>query len=405
MFVTEPVLKVNRVSKKFGKTISASKRILRGKLKQALFATGKELVLDDGEFYALRNVSFELYKGQALGVIGLNGSGKSTLLKIIYGLSLPDEGTVEVNGEVGGIIELGAGFKEQLTGSENIFIKGALLGKTKEQMLEVYDEIVEFSEIGDFIDSPIKNYSSGMKARLGFAVAVHIRPDILLLDEVLAVGDFKFQQKCLAKVNEMRHEMTVLFVSHSLNSIRLFCDSALVLSRGQVRKIGTPDECIKYYLEHEESTHFQKPLDSNSKIDKNHMGNFVLDETRIKDVVATWSKPKYSLNEAIELILEIEFATYYKNLVIGIPIWNKNKVLVTALNSDKSDIEFSSNKLKQKIVVSFPCYFNPGEYDPVLAIVDNNQYIYRQPIPSFFIRDATRVYGYVTLPLTWRLHE
>lgn len=201
------------------------------------------------EFMALRDVSFEVKKGEAWGIIGSNGSGKSTLLKLICGILKPYQGVVEVNGSIAPMIELGAGFDGDLTASENIFLNGAVLGYDKKFMKEHFDEIVEFAELQDFLEMPIKNYSSGMAARLGFAIATVVRPDILICDEVLAVGDYAFQQKCEHRMNEMRQEgTTLLYVSHSIESVTSVCDHALWLDKGTVRQIGFVDEVAKAYM-------------------------------------------------------------------------------------------------------------------------------------------------------------
>jgi ABC-2 type transport system ATP-binding protein/lipopolysaccharide transport system ATP-binding protein len=195
------------------------------------------------EFTALQNISFDVYSGEVFGIVGLNGSGKSTLLKIIAGILKPTTGKAETFGKVAPMIELGVGFNPDLTGRENIFLNGYILGLTKQYIEEHTDEILEFSELGDFIDVPLKNYSSGMKARLGFAVATTIKPEILIVDEVLSVGDFKFQKKCHDKINElMSGNTTVLFVSHSIAQVRELCTRCIMLEKGVIIKIGGTDE-------------------------------------------------------------------------------------------------------------------------------------------------------------------
>ncbi len=201
------------------------------------------------EFLALKDVSFEVKKGEAWGIVGTNGSGKSTLLKLICGILKPYKGTVSVQGSVAPLIELGAGFEGDLTASENIFLNGAVLGYDKHFMQQHFDEIVDFAELWEFLDMPIKNYSSGMAARLGFAIATVVRPDILICDEVLAVGDYAFQQKCEKRMNEMRDEgTTLLYVSHSIDSVREVCDHAVWLEKGSVRMRGNVDFVSKQYI-------------------------------------------------------------------------------------------------------------------------------------------------------------
>lgn len=200
------------------------------------------------EFWALRNVSFELQKGERLGILGFNGAGKSTLLKVIAGVLKPTEGSVKKKGKIVPLLELGAGFDKQYTGAENIYLYGAVLGYSKEFIKEKYDEIVEFSELGDFINVPLKNYSSGMKARLGFAIATVVEPDILILDEVLSVGDAKFRKKSEKKIKDMFDRgVTVLFVSHSLEQVKRLCDKAILLDHGKVLAEGSVAEVSELY--------------------------------------------------------------------------------------------------------------------------------------------------------------
>lgn len=201
------------------------------------------------EFLALKDVSLEVKRGESWGIIGTNGSGKSTLLKLICGILKPYKGSVKINGTIAPLIELGAGFDMDLTARENIFLNGAVLGYDKEFMKQHFDEIVEFAELKDFLDMPIKNYSSGMAARLGFAIATIVRPDILICDEVLSVGDFAFQQKCEQRMNEMRKEgTTLLYVSHSIDSVKSVCDHALWLDKGVVRMAGDVETVANAYM-------------------------------------------------------------------------------------------------------------------------------------------------------------
>ena len=200
------------------------------------------------EFYALTDVSFEVKKGDSVGLIGLNGSGKSTMLKVIAGVLKPTCGSVAVNGNVAPLIELGAGFDMELTGRENVFLNGALLGRSRQEMNEVYDDIVKFSEMAEFMDVPVKNYSSGMLSRLGFAIATSGKADILIVDQVLAVGDFRFQEKCINKINSLIAEgTTILFVSHSIEQVRDICNKVVWLEGGHLKMCGDAGEiCDKY---------------------------------------------------------------------------------------------------------------------------------------------------------------
>jgi lipopolysaccharide transport system ATP-binding protein len=210
----------------------------------------KQEVEDERDFWALRDVSFEVPRGSVLGVIGRNGAGKSTLLKILTRITTPTLGRAELRGRVGSLLEVGTGFHQELTGRENVLLSGAILGMKRAEILRKFDEIVAFANIGQFIDVPVKRYSSGMKVRLGFAVAAFLEPEILLIDEVLAVGDSDFQKKCLGKMSEIgQGGRTIVFVSHSMPAIQRLCDRAILLDHGRVIASGPTNEVTRRYLE------------------------------------------------------------------------------------------------------------------------------------------------------------
>jgi len=232
--VSDVLIKVENVSKKFCRD-----------LKKSLWYGVKDIVgeitgrgnsraeLRSDEFWSVNDLSFELKRGDCLGLIGPNGAGKSTLLKMLNGLIKPDKGRISIRGRVGALIELGAGFNPILTGRENIYVNGAVLGFTKEEINQKFDEIVEFAELGEFIDMPVQNYSSGMKVRLGFAVAAQMEPDVLLIDEVLAVGDIGFRIKCLNRISELLANAAVIFVSHAMPQVSRICNHALLMKKGE----------------------------------------------------------------------------------------------------------------------------------------------------------------------------
>lgn len=201
------------------------------------------------DFEALKGISFEIFDGEMVGIVGRNGSGKSTTLKIIAGVYRPTSGVVKVSGKVAALIELGAGFHPDLTGRENIVLNGLLIGLSKREIRAREERIMDFAELGEFIDSPIKQYSSGMILRLGFAIAMEIDPDILLMDEILAVGDVAFQQKCMARIEEFRRRKTIVYVSHSAASVRELCTRALLLHEGVLVADGPPDRVLAEYNE------------------------------------------------------------------------------------------------------------------------------------------------------------
>src|SRR5687767_9809037 len=238
--------------------VSHVSKVYRRYSRRRQFATLKSALLSgslisdlkaDETFQALNDVSFSVPAGRTYGIIGPNGSGKSTMLKLVAGITRPTSGTVTVNGRISALIELGAGFHPEISGRENVFINGIMLGLSKKEITKRFDEIVEFAELRDFIDAPVKTYSSGMYMRLGFAVAIHVDPDVLLVDEVLAVGDEGFTHKCLDKFGEFRRRgKTILLVTHSLNLVERFCDEALWLDAGRAMTHGDPKRVVDAYL-------------------------------------------------------------------------------------------------------------------------------------------------------------
>lgn len=237
---SEPVLSVRGLRKSFKLYPRARDRLLE------LFTRAPR----HRSFLALDNVSLELAPGEAMGIIGENGSGKSTLLKLIAGILLPDAGSVHVRGRATGLLELGTGFNPELSGRRNIYLNGVYLNLDKGRLARMEEEIIDFAELGAFIDEPLKSYSSGMAMRLGFAIAIHAQPQCFIIDEALSVGDIRFQQKCFARMNQFRQNGgSILFVSHDLNAVRLFCDRVMLLDHGATRFLGDPETGVNQFNE------------------------------------------------------------------------------------------------------------------------------------------------------------
>ena len=248
--MSQSAIVFDRVWKKFrkGERHDSMRDAITALAKRPFTRRGAAEALDDQEFWALRDVSFEIQPGEALGIIGPNGAGKSTVLKLLTRILKPTLGTSRVRGRVGALIEIAAGFHPDLTGRENLFLQGAILGMPRAEVARKLDDMVEFSGIRDFIDTPVKRYSSGMNARLGFAVAAHVNPDVLLIDEVLAVGDFAFQQKCHARLQEFRRSgAAIAFVSHNMQAIVSLCDKALLLRPGRSPILSSVGEVAALY--------------------------------------------------------------------------------------------------------------------------------------------------------------
>jgi len=254
--MSDPIIIVQNLSKSYflkhknAEHYIALRDVLTNKIKAIFNPTSKISNLKSEEFWALKDVSFEIKQGERVGIIGRNGAGKSTLLKVLSRIVTPTKGRVTIDGRVASLLEVGTGFHPELTGRENIFLNGSIVGMSKAEIKKKFDEIVAFSEVEKFLDTPVKRFSSGMYVRLAFAVAAHLEPEILLIDEVLAVGDSSFQKKCLGKMEDVskREGRTVLFVSHSMETVLRLCNKTILLDNGEIKQIGPTETVIKSYL-------------------------------------------------------------------------------------------------------------------------------------------------------------
>ncbi len=248
----ETAIKVENVSKKYCRSLKKSMIYgIRDITKNAFGIRSNSELLRKDEFWAVDDISFEVKKGETLGIIGPNGAGKTTILKLLNGIFWPDKGKITIKGKTGALIAVGAGFHPMLSGRENIYLNGAILGMKRAEVNDKFDAIVEFADIGNFLDSPVKFYSSGMFVRLGFAVAVYCKPDILLVDEVLAVGDLEFRLKSRRKISEfIQNEKTALIISHNMNTIKNVCNRVVWLEKGKIKEIGEVERICRLYEEH-----------------------------------------------------------------------------------------------------------------------------------------------------------
>lgn len=254
IIIAENISKIFQISHEGTKGYTALRDVLANRVKN-LFKSKVSAGLAE-EFWALKDISFNINQGDRLGIIGRNGAGKSTLLKLLSRISEPTSGKITIKGRVASLLEVGTGFHPELTGRENIFLNGAILGMSRTEIKSKFDEIVDFAEIERFLDTPVKRYSSGMYVRLAFAVAAHLEPEILIVDEVLAVGDVQFQNKCLGKMDDVskKEGRTVIFVSHNMNAIRTLCNRGLLLKKGQIAIDGSVEDVINDYMMENEST-------------------------------------------------------------------------------------------------------------------------------------------------------
>lgn len=243
----DSVIEINNVSKVFSRNYRSARHQFKQMLVENLFGCSDKSELKKDEFWALKDVSFSVKKNEKLAILGPNGSGKSTLLKMLNGIYMPDEGEIKVNGDISSILELSTGFKDQLTGLENIYLKFSLLGKNKKEVDAILEKVIDFSELRDFMDTPLKHYSSGMKSKLGFSIVTTMNPEILILDEVFAAGDQKFRIKSEARIKELYQNTTTILVTHSMGIVKDIADRVIVLQKGKKVFEGSPTEGIQFY--------------------------------------------------------------------------------------------------------------------------------------------------------------
>ena len=282
------------------------------------------------EFWALQDVSFTIGRGEAFGIIGRNGSGKSTMLKCLAKILRPDNGAVTINGSMSALLELGAGFHPELSGRENVYLNGAILGLSRRQIDERFDEIVEFAGLHEFIDTPVKNYSSGMFVRLGFAVAINVDPEVLIIDEVLAVGDTEFQQKCSDKINEFRDKgRTIILVTHSLGDVRAMCERAAWIDHGALHMIGASPEVVDAYSG---ASHSGREIAVQEQGARWGSGEIRITSVEFLD---TAMKPVEFPRSGEPLTLRLHYTVFrpVENPVFGIAIHKRDGVLVTGTNT------------------------------------------------------------------------
>lgn len=305
-------VEMDHVFKKFKKgEIFDSLRDLIPALCRKLFRNEDGNRLEEKEFWALSNVSFQVAHGEALGIIGPNGAGKSTILKLLCGVMKPTKGEMKVNGTMSALIELGAGFHPDLTGRENIFLNGTIVGMKKTEIKRKFDEIVDFSGLSEFIDTPVKRYSSGMYARLGFSVAAHVDPDVMVVDEVLSVGDYTFQRKCLERMRSIiRSGATVIFVSHNLMAVGNLCSQSLLMDSGRVVKLGPTEEVIRCYMNGDMAGRTEVSEKGDIFISKVEIGDEKGDCAQFKSGQKAWIKVEVRAKRKCE---ELAVVLYFKD--------------------------------------------------------------------------------------------
>jgi lipopolysaccharide transport system ATP-binding protein len=320
------------------------------------------------ELWALRDVSFQVEQGEVLGIIGRNGAGKSTLLKILSRITAPTSGTLKVKGRISSLLEVGTGFHPELTGRENVFLNGAILGMTKNDIARKFEEIVDFSEIGEFIDTPVKRYSSGMYVRLAFSVASHLESELLVIDEVLAVGDTVFQNKCVEKMLEVsKHGRTILFVSHNLAAIKSLCSRGMVLRKGKNIFSGGVEESIEKYLDNMSLS--GKEIDLSNIVRNGTVNEITFEKITFLDYPMNFGKPikiKVKLNSKIK-------SHSFSNLDFGIAIQDKNLNSIIHVSNRYLGYRIDHMADEDEYLFEIENILKPGVYSLILFLRSNNE--------------------------------
>ncbi len=411
--IATPLISVRGIAKRFARSSSETQTRVAAEVKSALFPWRRgEFVPGRTDFWAVKDVSFEVGRGEAVGIIGFNGAGKTTLLRMLTGQILPDAGEVRLEGTSAALVDLTAGFQENLSGRENIFLRSAMLGRSRNDTERLYDDIVAFAELDEAIGAPVSTYSAGMKLRLAFATTIFAKPDILIVDEVLSVGDFRFRQKCLEYVRRLRENSAFVLVSHSMGDISRFCDLVLVLDHGQVVFRGKPADAIAFYEHRQAGIEAERSKPSSPK---GFYGDMFSNNGVISDVAHTWcddeGKPVSEGISGQPISLTLSFTTKYrpKNLIVGIPIYSAEGRMVTACSTEQMQVQIDAEpgRLTQLSIRIPRLSLVPGQYEAVVAIVDGPEYLYRQRGGTLTVRPdgSSRYFGDFTVAQEWTVHE
>ena len=394
----DPVVRVSHLSKRFRLFHERNQS-----LKQSLLKLRRSTYED---FWALRNISFDVHEGETFGIIGHNGSGKSTLLKCLTKILQPDEGTVSVNGSISALLELGAGFHPELSGRENVYLNAAILGVSRRQVDERFEEIVEFSGLEQFIDTPVKNYSSGMFVRLGFAVAVNVDPDVLIIDEVLAVGDADFQAKCGDKIADFRDRgKTIVLVTHGMSDVVRLCRRAAWIDHGNLRMIGAPQDITDAYME---TAHEGRAVEY---LDGLRWGTGEVQVASVEILGADGQPVDFARSgEPHEIQLTLTAAQPVIAPEVVLSIYDQNATLVSEVSTRTRDVFI--DQVHGERIISFQLDTLPlteGTYEMSCSVVDESgqrEYDVRSRFVKFdVLKGASGDNGLVTLGGTWNVNR
>ena len=343
--MSDPVIEVKGLYKKFCRSLKRGMVYSAWDVSRSMIGIPYPTdTLRKDEFWALQDINFKLKKGEILGIIGVNGSGKSTLLRLLTGIFPPDAGSVRIQGQVGALIAVGAGFHPHMTGRENIFLNGTILGMSHREIVEKYNAIVDFAEIGDFLEAPVATYSSGMRVRLGFSVAIHRVPEVLLIDEVLSVGDVAFKKKCMSKMEEIKNQSSIVFISHNMNQVERICDRAILMEKGEFLIEGTPRDVISRYYDQT----IRKNLTKENALVIQHSTQDIyhlkLSLTDMDDVL----RDSFTYGEDINFNFSFESRIDAERPNVGITIQNSQGIQIGSIKSINLDPSFNIRKGKNR---------------------------------------------------------
>jgi lipopolysaccharide transport system ATP-binding protein len=390
--MSDIAVELDHVWKKFRKgEIHDSLRDLIPALTRGIFSGNHKQELQKQEFWVLKDVSFQVKRGEALGIIGPNGAGKSTILKLLSKILVPNKGHMQVTGRLSALIEIGAGFHPDLTGRENIYLNGAILGMKRQEIDQKLDEIIAFSGIEDFIDTPVKRYSSGMYARLGFSVAAHVDPEVLLVDEVLSVGDFAFQTKCVNKMGEtVSRGTTVIFISHNIPSVIELCPRSILLNKGEIQRVGPSDSVCRFY--------YRAYAEGNRASETIHLQSF---ELRGADGTV---RNAFRAGEWANVKVMVRSESTLDGIIMGFIIKrNDGLVVFTACSDRTADRHYSFEAGKATVItIDFRMNLPAGSYLAGLHLMEPTRgfCLYNDEVLEFHVV-APKSEGYAFMETKW----
>ncbi len=410
----KPLLVVDRVSKKYSMRPQSNKRHSLADFGRELVGASRAAKLREGEFWAVRDISFTMFPGESMALVGRNGSGKSTLLKMLNGLIPLDEGTVSITPDTQALINLGAGFHPNLTGRDNIYSSAALLGLKKRETDAIVEKVIDFSELGDFIDSPVATYSSGMYARLGFSVAIHLRPRLMLVDEILSVGDYSFRNKCLEHMQQLRKSgVGIILVSHNQTQILQFCTKAIWLEKGSMRSYGDAKSVVQDYMLFMDK--LSTPTAAGDAVQAadngpSLFGNILENPEHVRDVrVVMLSRDRETnivkINDPLEIRYEFQLDKQARDLNISVVVYDEEGVMMTGVSSlNGHEIETCDPGTVRGRLTIRDMNLAPGKYTVVLPVHEGPGHLYRDVVGQFIVvRRQDMTWGKVTFDYEYEI--